>query len=341
MRRTVTADRVLPNTFYLYYAGDWGGAPAYGLYETTNGGATWIQMYSGEITPWSMFNAELQAVPGKAGNLFFTGGPQTGFPNEPFMFSTNSGATWTAVPNVTEVNCFGFGAPAPGQSYPSIYIVGYVNSVYGIWQSNDDAKSWVQIGTYPAGDLDRIKTISGDPNAYGQVYVGFAGSGYAYLPAATSAVALSAPTIASFSPDSGTVGDGITNATVLTLTGTAAAGSTVTVFDGGKQIGTATANSSGAWNFTTATLAANASHSFTATAADAAGNTSAASAALTVTVDTLAPSAPTIASFSPDSGTVGDGITNATVLTLTGTAAANSTVTVFDGGKQLGTATAE
>ena len=34
--------------------------------------------------------------------------------------------------------------------------------------------------------LDQIKTISGDPNIYGQVYVGFAGSGYAYLPATTT-----------------------------------------------------------------------------------------------------------------------------------------------------------
>ena len=72
----------------------------------------------------------------------------------------------------TEVNCFGFGAPAPGQSYPSIYIVGWVNNVYGIWQSNNDAQSWTQIGTYPTNSLDQIKTISGDPNVYGQVYVG-------------------------------------------------------------------------------------------------------------------------------------------------------------------------
>ena len=32
--------------------------------------------------------------------------------------------------------------------------------------------------------LTQIKTISGDPNIYGQVYVGFGGAGYAYLPAA-------------------------------------------------------------------------------------------------------------------------------------------------------------
>ena len=61
--------------------------------------------------------------------------------------------------------------------------------------------------------------------------------------------------------------------------------------------------------YTTAVLA-NGSHSLTATATDVAGNVSSASATLAVTVDTVAPVAPTIASFSTDSGVVGDHITN-------------------------------
>ena len=112
---------------------------------------------------------------------------------------------------------------------------------------------------------------------------------------------------------------GITNATALTLTGTAEANSTIKVYDGATLLGTATANGSGAWSYTTAALA-NGAHSLTATATDAAGNTGIASAALVVTVDTTAPTAPAIAAFSTDSGTVGDGITNDNTLTLTGTA---------------------
>ena len=107
--------------------------------------------------------------------------------------------------------------------------------------------------------------------------------------------------IASFSTDSGVAGDGITNDNTLTLTGTAQANSTVRVYDGATLLGTATANGSGAWSFTTAALADGA-HSLTATATDAAGNVSAASAALSVTIDTAAPAAPVIASFSNDSG---------------------------------------
>ena len=82
-----------------------------------------------------------------------------------------------------------------------------------------------------------------------------------------------APAVASFSTDSGVVGDGITNDNTLTLTGTAAAGSTVRVFDGATQIGNATANGSGAWSFATATLT-DGSHAFAGKALDAAGNVS-------------------------------------------------------------------
>ena len=150
---------------------------------------------------------------------------------------------------------------------------------------------------------------------------------------------ISPPTVSSFSSDSGTVGDGITNDNTVTLTGTAAANSTVKVYDGATLLGQTTADGSGAWSYTTAALA-DGTHSLTATATDAANNTSAASAALNVTVDTAAPGAPAIAAFSTDSGTVGDGITNDNTLTLTGTAEANSTVKVYDGATLLGTVTA-
>ena len=61
------------------------------------------------------------------------------------------------------------------------------------------------------------------------------------------------PSITSFSPDSGEVGDGITNATQLTLTGTGEANSTVQVYDGAALLGAVSVNASGAWSFATAT----------------------------------------------------------------------------------------
>jgi hypothetical protein len=230
-QRSVTADRVLANTFYLYY-------PGQGVFSTSNGGSSWTKVYSGTIGPHDGYNSTLMSVPSEASNLFYTGGP-VGTPgstpaNEPFYRSTNGGATWTTVPNVLDVFTFGFGAAAPGQSYPAIYIVGYVNSVYGIWQSTNNAKSWTNIGTYPTGELDQIKTIAGDPNHYGEVYVGFNGGGYAYLPA--SSTTAPAVTGVNASPATGAEieGDTITFAITMSEVVTVAGGTpTLTLNDGG------------------------------------------------------------------------------------------------------------
>ncbi|HUI93089.1 MAG TPA: T9SS type A sorting domain-containing protein [Chitinivibrionales bacterium] len=184
-RHIVAADRKIIGTFYLYNY-------LKGLYKSVDSGSTWTLVHAGEITPWSSYNAELKTVPLHAGHLFFTGGPQGGAgsshpENEPFMRSTDGGATWTAVPNVLEVRCFGFGVEAGLSAYTTIYICGWVNNVYGIWRSDSLFSAWTQIGDWPLGSIDNIKTISGDMNEYGTVYVGFSGSGYAYGKIAASA----------------------------------------------------------------------------------------------------------------------------------------------------------
>ncbi|MDD5249491.1 MAG: Ig-like domain-containing protein [Rhodocyclaceae bacterium] len=81
--------------------------------------------------------------------------------------------------------------------------------------------------------------------------------------------------------------DNITKITTPTFTGTAETGSTVTIFDGTTQVGSGTA-SGGTYTITTSALS-NGVHSITATATDAAGNSGAASGALSVTIDTTAP----------------------------------------------------
>lgn len=149
---------------------------------------------------------------------------------------------------------------------------------------------------------------------------------------------LTPPKIGSMSNDTGIKGDGITSDNTLTLKGSAAANSVVKVFDGTKAVGTATANSSGVWTFTTAVLADGA-HNLTAKTVDKAGKMSDASAVLAVKIDTLAPDAPKIGSVTSDGNKVA-GVANSDHVTLTGTAEANSTVNIFDGNKQIGTATA-
>jgi hypothetical protein len=146
------------------------------------------------------------------------------------------------------------------------------------------------------------------------------------------------PVIASFKTDTGVAGDKITSNTTPTLTGTAVADSTVKIFDGSTQIGTATANSSGSWSYTTAALK-DGVHHFTGIDVNGAGSSSAASADYAITIDTHAPVAPTLAHYSQAGAAVGASTTLNDLL-LKGTAEANSKVAIWDGGMQIGTATA-
>jgi hypothetical protein len=173
-RHIVAPDRVTSGTFYLYDSSQ-------GLFTSTDGGMTWTLTFTGEIAPSSVYNATLKSVPGQAGHLFFTSGQLSGStPSGPFMHSTDGGKTWMPVPNVIEVYAFGLGKEAPTGTYPTIFIVGYVGGAYGIWRSIDEGGTWTQIGEWPMGSLDEIKTVEGDKDVYGTVYVGFSGSGYGY-----------------------------------------------------------------------------------------------------------------------------------------------------------------
>ncbi|MBR1170972.1 Ig-like domain-containing protein, partial [Bradyrhizobium liaoningense] len=157
--------------------------------------------------------------------------------------------------------------------------------------------------------------------------------------AAMSMTGLTAPTFSLAGSTSSAAG-GLAPVSQLTLTGTAQAEVTIKIFDQTSQVGIATADGNGTWSFATSGLA-DGSHSFTAIATDGTGNVSTASVPVTVTIDAKAPNAPSIASFSPDSNIVGDGITNANQLTLSGTAEAGGKVLIFDGETQVGAVTVD
>jgi hypothetical protein len=135
--------------------------------------------------------------------------------------------------------------------------------------------------------------------------------------------------------------DNLTNLATPTITGKAAAGTTVLLFDGLTQIGTALANDAGEWSFTTGTLA-DGKHYLSAVSQDSSGQQSAPSADLLVTIDTtISIGTPALVTQSDTGRSQSDGITNVTTPQLGGTTDAGATVTVYDGKTIIGTTVAD
>jgi photosystem II stability/assembly factor-like uncharacterized protein len=191
--RICAADRVDATTFYAYNYGPTGAASAAGIYKSTDGGANWTHVYSTSLaTPSGGLGTSgpttLRAVPGQSGHLFFSSGFSDGSVhpvNTNLMRSTDHGATWAAVPVscsgstcFKEVACFDFGVTYSGQSYPSIFVVGWLNNVYGIYRSIDNAVTWVNVGDYPNGSFDAPRGCAADKVNQGWFYIAYAGSGW-------------------------------------------------------------------------------------------------------------------------------------------------------------------
>ncbi|MFP2431892.1 BapA/Bap/LapF family large adhesin [Enterobacter ludwigii] len=137
-----------------------------------------------------------------------------------------------------------------------------------------------------------------------------------------------------------------TDDTTPTLTGTAAANATVTIYENGQPVGTALADGTGAWSFTPSSALSNGSHTWTATATDAAGNVSPASPGFTLVVDTSAPNAPVISQAVDDAGSITGPLssgqtTDDTVPRLVGTSEPFATVNIYEGTTLVGTGTAD
>lgn len=187
-RHIFAADRVQPNTFYAYNYGPPNALSAAGTYRSVDGGATWAKVGAGFGTAGAMgTSARLVSVPGQAGHLFFAVGTTPWLidpkPYEvPLKRSRDGGRSWHDVRKTQEVWAIGFGKAAPGKTYPAIYIAGFANGDRhpAIYRSIDDGASWQKLTSYPAGNVDAIRAIAGDMNAYGRVYYGFAGSGAGY-----------------------------------------------------------------------------------------------------------------------------------------------------------------
>jgi len=118
-----------------------------------------------------------------------------------------------------------------------------------------------------------------------------------------------------------------------TISGTSEADNTITVYGNSTTYGTVTANANGQWTLTLTSELPDGQYDFTAIATDLAGNESEMSSTISVLIDTTPPAAPIITS--PADG----GYTNNAKPNISGTAEAESTISIYINGIMIGTTT--
>jgi hypothetical protein len=153
----VAADRVNPSKFYA--------SDRNGVYASTDGGASFVQTAASTSgRPRPVFGIEGDVWVATGSGLFH---------------SQDSAATFTQVAQVNTAGAVGFGMPAPGQSYPAVYLAGSVGNVWGTYRSDDAGATWQRIDD-PQHQFGWINCLTGDPRRYGRVYLGTGGRGILY-----------------------------------------------------------------------------------------------------------------------------------------------------------------
>ncbi len=153
----VAADRVNPSKFYA--------SDRNGMYVSIDGGATFAQAAASPSgRPRPVFGIEGDVWVPTGSGLFH---------------SPDSLATFVQVPQVNTAGAVGFGMPAPGQSYPAVYLAGSVAGVWGTYRSDDGGTTWQRIDD-PQHQFGWINCLAGDPRIYGRVYLGTGGRGILY-----------------------------------------------------------------------------------------------------------------------------------------------------------------
>ena len=195
-RKNVTADKSRPGTFALIYTtllGQGFGNPLGGVWITSDGGKTWNQTLKGVIGVGShessavraqgleerqFWQCQLDYVPGSTGELLYT--PHADYAEDRFYWSRDDGKNWVeAHPKIRNVQSFGFGKSAPGQSRPAVYFWGEVDKKLGLFASFDWFATIPQLVTrFPSQLLASTSCVAGDPDRFGRVYVGTSCAGW-------------------------------------------------------------------------------------------------------------------------------------------------------------------
>lgn len=153
----VVSDKVDANTFYLLSDGI--------LKVSRDGGKSFENSCSG--------------LPKGTGRLVpaFHAAGELWLPTTDGLYrSTDFGKLFWRVGDVNSAGQVSLGKAAPGASYPTLYVIGLLEGIPGVFRSTDEGTTWVQINDAKTG-LGTMGNIEGDPKTFGRVYIGTNGRG--------------------------------------------------------------------------------------------------------------------------------------------------------------------
>lgn len=170
-RRRLAADGATPGTvlFYRWKGGD--------VQRSTDHGATFAD--AGGRLPTYSYSGQLKAVPGQAGTYLFATGYEFVQASRGLYWTRDAGAVWTRDPVVQDAWVAGFGAPRPGSAVATVFIYGRIADQWGVHRSTDAGLSWETVSGCPLGIFDRVTCLTGDPEVFGKVVIGWSGNGFA------------------------------------------------------------------------------------------------------------------------------------------------------------------
>jgi hypothetical protein len=158
------ADQVNSNNFYIY-------SPRSGqFFRSTNKGVSFSEVAAAGAStadhPWE--SALPRTAPGREGHIWVPLG------RNGLKYSTNAGASFTTVANVTYCKSIGIGKTMAGMSYPTVFIWGTVSGVTGLFRSTDQGGTWIRMNN-DASEFGGAPLLVGDMNVDGRLYMSAGG----------------------------------------------------------------------------------------------------------------------------------------------------------------------
>jgi photosystem II stability/assembly factor-like uncharacterized protein len=169
----VIADPVNPARFYSFDPHD--GK----LLASTDGAASFIST-GASIAPMP---GGTRLGDGRGGSLFATPGLEgdlwVAFHTNGLYHSTDGGTSFSRLDGIEAADALGFGKPAPGKTFPAVYLAGGIGRLQALFRSDDAGRNWVRIND-DQHQFGYISHVTGDPRIYGRVYLATGGRGVIY-----------------------------------------------------------------------------------------------------------------------------------------------------------------